>query len=134
MCTYNDDIYSYELLHYDDEFYENSIHYDIVSKIEEFKTVTRSCHIQPRNPFKIYTKPLQLVQYMYLMQKPEHATTGLIMKLLKAIRAVTLFITNRNGQFCGDILTNPKVCVRLCMHLRSHTYIYIYIYIYICIF
>ena len=98
---------SYVLSHYNCDFYEESVHSDLVDKIEEFKRLIRG--IQPRNPFKVNTKPLQLVQFMYLMQKPEDATTGHVMKLLRAIRSATLFITNRNGQFCGDILTNPKV-------------------------
>ena len=102
---------SYVLSHYNCDFYEESVHSDLVDKIEEFKRIIRS--VQPRNPFEVNTKPLQLVQYMYLMQKPEDATTGHVMKLLRAIRSVTLFITNRNGQFCGDILTNPKVCICL---------------------
>ena len=100
-------ICSAELLHYNCDLYEESVHADLIEEIQEFKAAVHSIH--PRNPFKIDTKPLQLVHFMYLMQQPEHAITGVTCKLIRAIRAVTLFIAKRNGQLCGDILTNPKV-------------------------
>ena len=91
----------------DDCMYDENMYFDFILKLDEFKSICRSV-MRPCNPFQIKTKPLQLIQYVYMLQTPQAAMTGDVMKLLKAVRSMILFITHKNGQFCGDILTNPK--------------------------